>query len=164
MTDAGIRFRVTPGSESDLPGVAAIAARSFADPWSLGLFASELASPRARLHLVHAPGPAASPAGYLLASRVVDELHVLSLAVEPEQRRRGAATALLEQVLASERARGARVAHLEVRASSRDARAFYGRHGFRWVGTRARYYRDGTDALLLSRRLPAPLASCGVQP
>jgi [ribosomal protein S18]-alanine N-acetyltransferase len=39
---------------------------------------------------------------------------------------------------------------LEVREDNAAAISFYARHGFAELGRRARYYRDGTTALVLS--------------
>jgi len=101
-------------------------------------------------------GPAV---GYLDARRVADELHVLALAVVPEARRRGVASALLAAALTEAEAEGAAVCHLEVRAGNAAARAFYARHGFAEVGCRRRYYAEGEDAVLLTRTLAARAAA-----
>ena len=42
---------------------------------------------------------------------------------------------------------------LEVSAANEAALAFYLRRGFARISTRPRYYRDGSDALVLSRDL-----------
>ena len=144
-------FRVERAEPALLPRLHAIAVQSFDSPWSEGAFAEEFGSPDASLWV--ARDGAGEVRGYLVAQRALDEVHVLSLAVEPATRRRGAASALLAAALAAERARGARIAHLEVRASNPAALAFYAHAGFRSVGRRRRYYPDGDDALLLAAAL-----------
>ena len=47
---------------------------------------------------------------------------------------------------------------LEVRADNRGALAFYAEHGFVEIDRRLRYYRDGTDAVVM--RLPL-VTGCG---
>jgi ribosomal-protein-alanine N-acetyltransferase len=94
---------------------------------------------------------------------MLDEVHLLSLAVEREVRRRGMARALLAAALAAERSRGARLAHLEVRAGNGEALAFYASAGFRAVGRRRRYYPDGEDALLLAAPLVEPRRAGGAR-
>ena len=133
------------------PRIHAIAVQSFDAPWSEAAFAEEFASPEASVWVARDAG--GEVRGYLVAQRAIDEVHVLSLAVEPGARRRGAASALLAAALAAERAGGARIAHLEVRASNPEAVAFYAHAGFRSVGRRRRYYPDGDDALLLAAAL-----------
>lgn len=144
-------FRVERAEPSLLPRLHAIAVQSFDAPWSEGAFAEEFESPEAAVWVARDAG--GDVRGYLVARRGPGEVHVLSLAVEPCARRRGAASALLAAALGAERARGARIAHLEVRASNPEALAFYARSGFRSVGRRRRYYPDGDDALLLATAL-----------
>ena len=144
-------FRVERAEPALLPRIFAIAAQSFDAPWSEGAFAEEFASPVASVWVARDAG--GGVCGYLVAQRAQGEVHVLSLAVEPGARRRGAASALLAAALAAERAQGARIAHLEVRASNQAALAFYERAGFRTLGRRRRYYPDGDDALLLAAAL-----------
>jgi ribosomal-protein-alanine N-acetyltransferase len=139
----------------------AIAERSFEAPWSEGAFAEEFREPDARVWV--ARDAAGEVRGYLVARRLLDEVHLLSLAVEPGRRRRGAARALLAAVLAAERASGARLAHLEVRAGNAEALGFYAKAGFRAVGRRRRYYPDGEDALLLAAALVEPRRAGGAR-
>jgi ribosomal-protein-alanine N-acetyltransferase len=152
-------WRVERAGWAELPALCAIAAASFTDPWSEGAFAEELRAPDATL-LVARDG-AGVVVGYLAARRVADELHVLSLGVDPGRRRARAASALLEAVLADPAGPGARLAHLEVRASNAEALAFYARFGFQVLGRRRRYYPDGEDALLLAARVSGARAAGG---
>jgi ribosomal-protein-alanine N-acetyltransferase len=144
-------FCVERAEPSLLSRLHAIAVESFDSPWSEGAFAEEFESPEAAVWVARDAG--GEVRGYLVARRAPGEVHVLSLAVEPCARRLGAASALLAAALDAERARGARIAHLEVRASNPEALAFYARSGFRSVGRRRRYYPDGDDALLLATAL-----------
>ena len=141
-------IEVSSAAPADIPGIAALAAASFSKPWPADVFAKELRRAEARLWVAK---QGARRVGFLAARRVADEVHVLSLAVDPARRRRGVAGALLEVALRDEMARGARTALLEVRASNRAARAFYAGNGFVAVGRRSRYYADGEDALLMTR-------------
>ena len=83
---------------------------------------------------------------------LADELHVTTLAVRPEHRRRGYAHVLLEAALGA--FPEARCVHLEVRPSNVPARSLYESLGFVTTGRRRRYYGD-EDALLMTRYLPA---------
>jgi ribosomal-protein-alanine N-acetyltransferase len=90
--------------------------------------------------------------GFLLTQRVAsDEAEILTLAVDPAERRRGVATALLRALLSS---RGGRI-FLEVRRSNECAQRLYRREGFRVCGVRSGYYQSpAEDALLME--LPSP--------
>lgn len=90
------------------------------------------------------------PAGALLLGRVAaDEAEILTLAVAPPVRRQGRATALLRAAIAHVRGAGVRALFLEVGAGNAAAQALYAGGGFVEVGRRARYYADGSDALVL---------------
>jgi len=93
-------------------------------------------------------------AGYLMAWKVVDQLHILNIATDPDFRRRGVGTALL--FAAMEKAATWRMVEitLEVRESNREARTFYTGHGFTARGLRKGYYADnGEDAIVMTRRV-----------
>jgi ribosomal-protein-alanine N-acetyltransferase len=81
---------------------------------------------------------------------IADELHINTLAVRAELRRRGLATRLLRFVLAGAAAAGLTHATLEVRRSNDAALKLYERFGFDIRGIRRNYYqRPVEDALIL---------------
>jgi ribosomal-protein-alanine N-acetyltransferase len=153
------RWRIERAGTGELAALHALAAASFPDPWSEGAFEEELRAPEATVLV--ARDRAGAVVGYLSARRALDELHVLSLGVDPARRREGAASALLLAALTGAGAAGARLAHLEVREGNGAALAFYGRFGFRAVGRRRRYYPDGEDALLLCARVADAACAAG---
>jgi ribosomal-protein-alanine N-acetyltransferase len=86
---------------------------------------------------------------------VLDEMHINNLAVAPDARRAGAASALLTRVLTEGAGLGARRATLEVRRSNDAAQHLYQRFGFTVAGVRVGYYSQPIeDALVLARDLP----------
>ena len=78
---------------------------------------------------------------------------LLTIAVRPTERRRGAGRRLLTAVIEHVREAGARALFLEVGADNPPARALYEAMGFRVIGRRAAYYRRGegpaADALIM---------------
>jgi ribosomal-protein-alanine N-acetyltransferase len=145
---------LTSSTEADLDAVEAIERLSFPVPWARAAFADELARPWARLEILR-HGPSGRVVAFCNYWLVADELHILNVAVHPEERRRGHAARLLRHIL-DEAARGkARVISLEVRVSNQAAAALYRKFGFREVGVRPRYYaNNGEDALLMDLELP----------
>ena len=102
------------------------------------------------------------PAGGMLLGRLTaDEAEILALAVLPPQRRAGLGRALLAAAEAHVGSAGGRVVFLEVSAANTAARALYAGAGYREIGRRSRYYPDGTDALVLARRLSRGAATGG---
>jgi len=80
--------------------------------------------------------------------------HVISIAVLPEHRRKGIATALLKEALArmSERY-GAGECYLEVRVSNTPAISLYRKLGFEETKVVPHYYLDGEDAYIMTKVL-----------
>jgi ribosomal-protein-alanine N-acetyltransferase len=138
---------IRPLGYSDLPQVIAIERRAFPTPWSLGMFVLELSKPSGICLAASSDGHLL---GYLICARYADVWHLMNLAVDPPARRRGVATALLEQMV--QRAGHDASYTLEVRPSNTTAIALYERFGFRSSGTRRRYYHDtGEDAVIMWR-------------
>ena len=129
---------------ADLPEVMEIDALCLPRPWSAAIWRGELESPHA-LYLVVEEGGRIS--GHIGVRHVLGELHVTTIAVRPEHRRRGHARALVSAALAAYPV--ARCVHLEVRPTNAAAITLYESLGFRATGRRPRYYGD-EDALLMT--------------
>ncbi|HZY65155.1 MAG: ribosomal protein S18-alanine N-acetyltransferase [Actinomycetota bacterium] len=129
---------------SDLPVVMVIDAASLPRPWSRAVWREELESPFGLYLVLEEAGQVWAQIGVKL---VGEELHVMTLAVSPERRRRGYARALVEAAV-SAHPEAAKV-YLEVRPGNTAARELYESLGFEVTGVRPRYYGD-EDALLMT--------------
>lgn len=133
--------------------VAELEKRCFPDPWSESSIASELDNPLS-LWLTAIEGE--TVLGYVGSQSVMGEADMLNLAVAPEARRCGIATALVNALIDALRERGVHRLTLEVRASNDAARALYEGLGFQQVGRRPGYYlKPREDALLLRKEWDA---------
>jgi [ribosomal protein S18]-alanine N-acetyltransferase len=138
-------------SLEQVDAVLAIEEVSFTNPWTREMYLSELENPGVSYCYVASDGEGRS-IGFCSFWRVLDELHINNLAVIPEHRRAGVASALLNFVLEEGARLGARRATLEVRRSNDPARYLYERFGFTVAGVRRGYYtRPAEDALVLWR-------------
>jgi ribosomal-protein-alanine N-acetyltransferase len=132
---------------ADLPQVVAVERRAFTTPWSLAMFVLELSKPSG---VCLAAEIESELAGYLVCSRYDAVWHLMNVAVDPDRRRRGIATALISALL--ERVGPDGQLTLEVRRTNEGAIALYERFGFRSAGVRRRYYADnGEDAVIMWR-------------
>jgi len=131
----------------DIPMLEAIAAEC-------GLevdFEAELARSFARLRVAR---EGRQIAGFLLAWRAADELHLTDLGVTASARRRGVARALVDELCSEGSRSGTRAIFLEVRESNAPAIAFYTSLAFRELDRRAHYYADtGEDAVVMQLEL-----------
>jgi ribosomal-protein-alanine N-acetyltransferase len=141
--------------QRDLPAVEEIERASYPTPWSRAMFAAELRK-QSSLAL-GAFGQEDELVGYAFVSRYVDAWHVMNVAVAPDHRRRGIATALLERLFEVTSADPRRGYTLEVRVSNVDAIRLYERLGFESRGIRRGYYTDNReDALIMWRESEPP--------
>ncbi len=141
----------------DLNDIERIERESYPTPWSRSMFAGELAKPSS-LSLGAFDRETGALVGYLVISRYVDAWHVMNVAVAPDWRRKGVATALLRRLLDETRHDAERGYTLEVRLSNVGAIALYEGFGFRPKGVRRGYYTDNREDALIMWRDPVPAA------
>jgi ribosomal-protein-alanine N-acetyltransferase len=138
---------IRAATSEDVEAVLALEEELFgADAWSRGSVAEELTGPRRRSVVAEDDS---GVVGYAVAVRAGDQLDLHRIAVAATHRRRGLARRLLAAVAEPGML-------LEVSADNGGARAFYAAEGFVEVGRRRRYYRDGSDALVLRLGGSAP--------
>ncbi|MEU6793356.1 ribosomal protein S18-alanine N-acetyltransferase [Nonomuraea wenchangensis] len=142
-----------PMTAADLPAVMAIERATFPlDAWSEGMMRGELDDmPRTRHYVVALDDD--EIVAYAGLAAAADQADVQTIAVLDKHQGRGIGSALLTELLAEARRRGAREIFLEVRADNPRAQAVYRRFEFEEIGTRRRYYDDGTDAIMMRRKL-----------
>lgn len=124
--------------------------RDWDEPWDERAFATLLATPGVFGILAGED----QPLGFILCRVAADEAEVLTLFVPESFRRKGVATALLDRAVAHMCAAQTAALFLEVSEANAAARALYTGLGFTEIGRRARYYKDGEDALVLRKELP----------
>ena len=130
----------------DLDEVMAIEKTAFAHPWSREVFARELRVPFSKIVLARVQGEIV---GYACRWLHAGAVEIQNVAVHPGWRRRSIGRKLVEVLLDEARGAGVRRALLEVRRYNRPALSLYRGLGFRETGTRAGYYADGEDAVLM---------------
>ena len=142
---------------ADLDAIERIERASYPAPWSRSMFAGELAKPGSLGIGLFDGGGDGDPelVGFLVVSRYVDAWHVMNLAVAPENRRTGLATALMQQLFEQTADDGNRGYTLEVRVSNVEAIRLYERLGFTAKGVRRGYYTDNREDALIMWKGPA---------
>ena len=119
------------------------------EAWSEKSVASELNNPLS-FWLVAVDGDRV--AGYVGSQTVLDESDMMNVAVHPDYRKQGIATALIVGLVEELRKRGSRCLTLEVRASNENAISLYKKLDFQEVGRRKNYYRNPREDALILRK------------
>lgn len=91
--------------------------------------------------------------GFVCVRGAADQYEITNLAVEPGHTRQGIGRALVQHVFNMLRACGAEQLTLEVSTANVPARALYESCGLSAWGMRKRFYKDGTDALIMGKKL-----------
>ena len=91
--------------------------------------------------------------GYAGLQVVLDEGYITNVAVFPQYRKKGIATALIKRVFELAQEKKLAFVSLEVRLSNSAAIALYKKAGFKEEGRRKGFYRDPReDALIMTKR------------
>lgn len=158
---AGRHLQTRPMGAADAEGAAELEQRCFAgahhEAWSANMFLSEVgedvSAPRS-WWVAHDNGKLLGFAGGMV---VDNDIQILDVAVDPDQRRRGIARKLLAHVSYDAQMLGATTASLEVETENAAAIALYRALGFEQIGCRRDYYGAGNDALVMQASLPLVL-------
>ena len=119
--------------------------------WSRNLFESELNNPNAYYIVAQCED---TTVGYCGIQTVAGEGSITNVAVLPEYRNRGIASALLERIISYGKEKNLDFITLEVRESNINAIKIYEKFGFERVGTRKNYYSDNKEtAILMTKQL-----------
>lgn len=145
-TEYQIKFsRMT---KEDIPAIAELEILCFSQPWSEQAFEAELQNKHAIFYVAKSGDKLA---GYIGMHHVLDEGYIANVAVHPDFRRRGVATALIGRLLLYAKRSRMTFLTLEVREGNAAAIDCYKQLGFGEVGRRKGYYANPTeDAVLMT--------------
>jgi ribosomal-protein-alanine N-acetyltransferase len=140
---ASCRYLVARSSATPPPPRAG-AAQAQRRPGIIGQIAAAL------FPLANGPAPSCPIIGYGGVWLTVDDAHITTIAVDPQQRGFGVGELLLNGLIDAAYELQAKMLTLEVRVSNASAQRLYLKYGFQPAGTRPRYYTDnGEDALIM---------------
>jgi len=95
----------------------------------------------------------ASQNGFIVWRSVLDEAEIISVGVHPDARGAGIAIAMLGIMENEVKKNDVKKIFLEVSHINTPAIKLYEKCGFINVGTRKKYYSDGTDAVLMQKEI-----------
>lgn len=132
--------------ESDLDRLWRIESAVYSEPWSKSLLGESL-----KASMTHTVGLliADELCGYSIYQIVLDEGHLLNLAVDPVHQGLGLGGQILDHSIEHVRSRGVKRFFLEVRPTNEKAKGLYESRGFRGLFIREKYYASGEDALVM---------------
>ncbi len=138
-----------PLVESDINRILEIEQFSFAAPWTRPLILEEMNNRNSKfLVFTHAK----SIVGYICFWVILDEAHLLNIAVHPNFRSQGIASFFMEKLITMSEGLNLNKIYLEVARRNMPARALYKKFGFNTIGFRKNYYTaEHDDALVMQK-------------
>ena len=118
------------------------------DPWSIDKWWRELAQLHNHYFVVESAGELCGYAGLSISGSDAD---IQTIAIADSFQGKGIGRKLLNQLVARSRELGVTYIFLEVRSDNTSALSMYSSFGFAEISKRAKYYPDGTDAVILRR-------------
>ncbi len=141
---------VSPMRLEHIPAVARLERLCFSLPWSERTLRDGLENPQWIFYVaILEENGNERVVGYGGMMTAADEFSIANIAVDPEFRRRGAATAVLQRLILRARDSGGSFITLEVRESNKPAISLYEKLGFSYIGKRKNFYeRPREDGLI----------------
>jgi len=150
-----------PMQLADLDEIMLIENAAFSHPWSRGNFVDSLSNMD---NAWVARSAQRELLAYFVQMAVVDESHLLTIAVKASAQRQGLGSLMLDLVVQQAALMQMTSILLEVRSSNLRALALYQRFGFVQIGLRKNYYQrtaqQREDALVLRYTLPCAASPC----
>ncbi len=141
----GLRFEEL--QEHHIPPILEIEKLCESSPWSEGAFRNELDHDHGIFLVAIIKGEIVGYGGVWV---LADEAHITTIAVHPDQQRKGIGRTIMDELIDRAKERGAVCSTLEVRAGNVPAITLYENMGYVRSGLRKRYYPDNNeDAVIM---------------
>lgn len=134
-------------TKEDIDDVINVGLLSLKESFSKGAFLKELSNPIAKYLVLKSNDVIV---GFIGVWTILDEGHIMDIAVHPQYRNKGIGSLLLEFLISKLESFGLKSMTLEVRASNIVAKALYKKYGFEEEGVRKGYYSNNKeDAIIM---------------
>lgn len=151
-------MRIRDAVPQDVPEIARLERECFTTPWTEEIIRSQLSGEGKLMLAAEEDGRFA---GYMGLQYVLDEGYISNVCTAPEFRRRGVASALIDETVTRAAALGLSFLSLEVRRSNEPAIRLYEARGFQKVGVRPGYYKKpAEDAIIMDLYLVRKEPQC----
>ena len=146
-------------SSIEIPSLLSIEERNSDYPWSQLQFTTSIENNKNLCYCLSLDG---KTIGYLIAMLAADTADILNIGIDPDFKRQGYGTGLLNHLIEELRKRNISEILLEVRAGNKSAIQFYKRQGFEEISVRKNYYTknsknqsQGEDGIIMSIKIPS---------
>jgi len=146
-------------SSIEIPSVLSIEEQNSDDPWSQDQFTTSIENNNNLCYCLSFNG---KTIGYLIAMLAGETADILNIGIDPNFKRQGYGTALLNHLIEELKKRHISEILLEVRAGNKSAILFYKRQGFEEISVRKNYYMKNSknqshreDGIIMRIKIPS---------
>lgn len=137
---------VQPAEKRDISNLAEIHAASFRHGWSDGELEKMFSNKNYLCMVAHPPRTVKNkPSGFIFIRSVLEEAEVITIATDPNIRRKGVARKLLQETIRKLEFDRKEKLFLEVDEVNKAAINLYKSFGFKTISERSGYYSDGDN-------------------
>jgi [ribosomal protein S18]-alanine N-acetyltransferase len=149
------QMTISSMDETHIDALLSIETSAFRNPWGKLSFLDEIANQYSYSYVLTFPHKTGNQVvAYLCLRQIMDELHILKIAVQQTYRRKGIAYRFLNNCLCALTDKAIRTIFLEVRPSNVAGLHLYRKLGFHVIGKSPKYYTDtGEDAVIMRKLL-----------
>ncbi|SHI67116.1 ribosomal-protein-alanine N-acetyltransferase [Dethiosulfatibacter aminovorans DSM 17477] len=134
-----------------LDGIMTVEKKCFTVPWSKNMFLSEMYNDNTFLYVLLENN---AVIGYISLFKVLDEMHINNIAVDPYCQRKGYASLIMDRSIEIAKELSVTYLTLEVRKANTPAIELYKKYGFEIMGFRKDYYKNPKeDAIIMTKEL-----------
>ena len=145
-------------SSIEIPSVLSIEEQNSDDPWSQDQFTTSIENSNNLCYCLRLDG---KTIGYLISMLAVCTADILNIGIDPDFKRQGHGTGLLNHLIKELRKRHIGEIFLEVRVGNKSAIQFYKKQGFEEISVRNNYYMKNSknqsqreDGIIMSIKIP----------
>lgn len=151
-------LKLLPAEEKDLARITEIERSAFSDPWTQRMLGDDIEKSLADDRLVFLtakdPEEGSEAVAFIIAFLIPGTFaEIEDIATIPERRRQGIARKLMLEIISRAKEEKINELVLEVKADNTPAICLYETLGFERTGYREAYYQDGSDAILMTKKL-----------
>ena len=150
-------LRILPAAKDDLKDISKIEESAFSDPWTENMLLEDIekSGEDSRLLFLTAKDPEKKDVvAYIIAFLIPETFaEIQNIATSPDRRRQGIARKMMLEVISRAKEEKIKELELEVKDSNTPAICLYESLGFEKTGLREKYYQDGSDAVLMTKKL-----------
>ena len=152
-----LNVTVREATDLDVPAILELEQLCFKAPWSKENILYELhENPVANVWVIELEIESQnikSVVGFCDYWHTFDSATIAQIAVHPHLQRKQLGSAMMDEIINDCYAKKVQTLTLEVRANNEKAINFYLKHGFKKELVKPQYYKDGTDAIYMIRKV-----------